>query len=121
MKIWIYYFYWNCLQSAPFTQLKVSDEPLEGNDRFEGYCIDLLKEMKGYMEKNMGVEFKYIIHQVYDGRYGSQKKDSPDGGWDGMVGELMENVRAIHPKIKFALTFFLPPIFLKGYYITLVS
>ncbi|XP_063712348.1 glutamate receptor ionotropic, kainate 2-like isoform X1 [Symsagittifera roscoffensis] len=72
--------------SAPFTQLKETDDPLSGNDRYEGYCMDLLEYMAIYLDR-LGVDFQYEIHEVADGRYGSNTKD----GWDGMVGELMEN------------------------------
>ncbi|XP_075750504.1 glutamate receptor ionotropic, kainate 2-like [Rhipicephalus microplus] len=31
--------------NAPYVMLKKSAHKLEGNDRFEGYCVDLLREI----------------------------------------------------------------------------
>ena len=56
---------------------------LEGNDRFKGYCIDLLKEIAD------DIGFEYQIHLVKDGNYGAEK----DGEWNGMIGELIKGVR----------------------------
>ena len=56
---------------------------LEGNDRFEGFCVDLLEEVSRI------VGFTYRIHVVEDGRYGSKREN---GTWDGLVGELVDGV-----------------------------
>lgn len=63
--------------------LKKSDKALVGNDRFEGFCIDLLKELATVLG------FTYEIRLVPDGRYGI-----PDdkGQWNGMIRELIEHV-----------------------------
>lgn len=63
---------------------KKSDKPLYGNDRFEGYCIDLLRELA------IILGFTYEIRLVDDGKYGSQ--DESTGQWNGMVKELMDHV-----------------------------
>ena len=63
--------------------LKKSDKALVGNDRFEGFCIDLLKELANILG------FTYEIRLVPDGRYGSQ---DDKGQWNGMVRELIEHV-----------------------------
>ena len=65
--------------------LKKSDKILEGNDRFEGYCIDLMEEIASR------VKFDYEIQLVKDRNYGAQIEESDK--WNGMVGELMERVR----------------------------
>lgn len=62
---------------------KDSAERLTGNDQFEGYAVDLIREIA----KVLG--FNYTIRLVPDGRYGSYKKDT--GEWDGMVRELLES------------------------------
>lgn len=62
---------------------KDSAEKLSGNDQFEGYAVDLIREIA----KVLG--FNYTIRLVPDGRYGSYNKDT--GEWDGMVRELLEN------------------------------
>lgn len=63
---------------------KKSDKPLYGNDRFEGYCIDLLRELANILG------FTYEIRLVEDGKYGAQ--DENTGQWNGMVKELMDHV-----------------------------
>ncbi|CAL8249643.1 unnamed protein product [Boreogadus saida] len=67
----------------PYVMLKKSDKALVGNDRFEGFCIDLLKELANILG------FSYEIRLVADGRYGSQ---DDKGQWNGMVRELIEHV-----------------------------
>ncbi|XP_029475872.1 LOW QUALITY PROTEIN: glutamate receptor ionotropic, kainate 3 [Rhinatrema bivittatum] len=66
----------------PYIMLRKSDKPLSGSDRFEGYCIDLLKEL----ERILG--FTYEIRLVEDGKYGSQDEK---GQWNGMVRELIDH------------------------------
>ncbi|XP_043920916.1 glutamate receptor ionotropic, kainate 2 isoform X2 [Protopterus annectens] len=67
----------------PYTMFKKSDKPLYGNDRFEGYCIDLLKELANILG------FTYEIRLVEDGKYGAP--DDTNGQWNGMVRELMDH------------------------------
>ncbi|KAG7262846.1 hypothetical protein CRUP_035905 [Coryphaenoides rupestris] len=67
----------------PYVMLKKSDKALVGNDRFEGFCIDLLKELANILG------FSYEIRLVPDGKYGSQ---DDKGQWNGMVRELIEHV-----------------------------
>lgn len=64
-----------------------SDTPLYGNERFEGYCMDLLKELANILG------FTYEVHLVEDGKYGSQ--DETTGQWNGMVRELMDHVSVL--------------------------
>uniref|UniRef100_A0A8D0AB83 Glutamate receptor n=1 Tax=Sander lucioperca TaxID=283035 RepID=A0A8D0AB83_SANLU len=66
----------------PYVMLKKSDKALDGNDRFEGFCIDLLKELANVLG------FTYEIRLVPDGRYGSQ---DDKGQWNGMIRELIEH------------------------------
>jgi len=63
--------------------LKKNEEGLVGNDRFEGFCVDLLREIAEE------VGFQYSFYTVPDGKYGAPEKD----GWTGMVRELIDNVR----------------------------
>uniref|UniRef100_A0A8C2EDP5 Glutamate receptor n=1 Tax=Cyprinus carpio TaxID=7962 RepID=A0A8C2EDP5_CYPCA len=65
-----------------YVMLKKSDKALVGNDRFEGFCIDLLKELASILV------FSYEIHLVPDGKYGFQ---DDKGQWNGMIKELMEH------------------------------
>lgn len=68
---------------------KKSDKPLYGNDRFEGYCIDLLRELSGILG------FRYEVRLVEDGKYGAL--DESTGQWNGMVRELMDHVSRLSP------------------------
>lgn len=68
---------------------KKSDKPLYGNDRFEGYCIDLLRELSGILG------FRYELRLVEDGKYGAL--DESTGQWNGMVRELMDHVSPTQP------------------------
>lgn len=76
------------VQEEPYVMLKKSDKALVGNDRFEGFCIDLLKELANILG------FTYEIRLVPDGKYGSQDEK---GQWNGMIRELIEHVsRALY-------------------------
>uniref|UniRef100_UPI00398E5901 glutamate receptor ionotropic, kainate 1 isoform X2 n=1 Tax=Pristiophorus japonicus TaxID=55135 RepID=UPI00398E5901 len=66
----------------PYVMHKKSDKPLYGNDRFEGYCLDLLKELSNILG------FTYEVKLVADGKYGAQNEKSE---WNGMVGELIDH------------------------------
>lgn len=66
-----------------------SDRTLFGNDRFEGYCIDLLKELAHILG------FSYEIRLVEDGKYGAQDEK---GQWNGMIKELIDHVSGAGPK-----------------------
>lgn len=62
-----------------------SDKVFEGNARFEGYCKDLADQIAERLKIN------YIIKVVNDSRYGGENANV-EGGWDGMVGELIRQV-----------------------------
>uniref|UniRef100_A0A8C3TF86 Glutamate receptor n=1 Tax=Chelydra serpentina TaxID=8475 RepID=A0A8C3TF86_CHESE len=66
----------------PFVMFRKSDTALFGNDRFEGYCIDLLKELSHILG------FTYDIRLVEDGKYGAQDEK---GQWNGMMKELIDH------------------------------
>ncbi|XP_068126706.1 glutamate receptor ionotropic, kainate 1 isoform X1 [Hyperolius riggenbachi] len=66
----------------PYVMYKKSDKPLYGNDRFEGYCLDLLKELSNILG------FTYEVKLVGDGKYGAQ---NDKGEWNGMVRELIDH------------------------------
>ena len=57
---------------------------LDGNDRYEGYCVDLASEIA----KHVGIRYKLSI--VSDGKYGA--RDPETRTWNGMVGELVYGV-----------------------------
>jgi ionotropic kainate glutamate receptor 2 len=55
-----------------------------GDARYEGFCIDLLKEIARI------VGFAYRIELVPDGKYGVY--DYETGEWNGIVRQLMDKV-----------------------------
>lgn len=63
--------------------LKESAAQLSGNDRFEGFGIDLIHEL------SLMLGFNYTFRIQEDGVYGS----AVGGQWNGMVKELLEHVR----------------------------
>ncbi|XP_044210173.1 glutamate receptor ionotropic, kainate 4 [Thunnus albacares] len=64
----------------PYVMLRQNHQELEGNDRYEGFCVDMLKELADILK------FKYRIRLVGDGLYGVP---GANGTWTGMVGELI--------------------------------
>lgn len=60
---------------------------LTGNDRFEGYCIELLQKLASILD------FKYELYLVHDNNFGARLAD---GHWDGMVGEVLAGVSVCH-------------------------
>lgn len=71
------------MQENPYLMLKGNHQELEGNDRYEGFCVDMLKELADILH------FNYKIHLVGDGVYGVPETN---GTWTGMVGELIARV-----------------------------
>ncbi|XP_075468697.1 glutamate receptor 2 isoform X3 [Ascaphus truei] len=66
---------------SPYVMYKKNADQFEGNDRYEGYCVDLATEIA----KHCG--FKYKLTIVGDGKYGA--RDAETKIWNGMVGELV--------------------------------
>lgn len=64
--------------------LRQNHQELEGNERYEGFCVDMLRELADILK------FKYRIRLVGDGLYGVPGNN---GTWTGMVGELISRVR----------------------------
>ncbi|XP_072103518.1 glutamate receptor ionotropic, kainate 3 isoform X5 [Mobula birostris] len=77
-----YYHYIFTTLEEPYVMFKKSDKPLSGNDRFEGYCIDLLKELSNILG------FVYDIQLTQDGKYGTPDEK---GQWNGMVKDLIDH------------------------------
>ncbi|XP_053574669.1 glutamate receptor 1 isoform X2 [Bombina bombina] len=66
---------------SPYVMLKKNHDQLDGNNRYEGYCVELASEIA----KHVGISYKLEI--VRDGKYGA--RDSDMKAWNGMVGELV--------------------------------
>ena len=67
--------------------LKESADMLAGNDRFEGFVVDVIDEIS----KMLG--FNYTFQIVEDGNYGSLSKET--GKWNGMIKELQDGVSLV--------------------------
>ncbi|XP_072932711.1 glutamate receptor ionotropic, kainate 3-like isoform X2 [Epargyreus clarus] len=68
--------------SAPYGMLKESQATLEGNDRYEGFGIEIIEELAKMNE------FNYTFDIQEDGVYGSY--DAKTGKWNGMMEKIMD-------------------------------
>ncbi|KAM6977424.1 glutamate receptor 1a isoform 1-T1 [Aplochiton taeniatus] len=66
---------------SPYVMLKKNHEQLSGNDKYEGYIVELAAEIA----KHVGYHYKLKV--VSDGKYGARDADTKM--WNGMVGELV--------------------------------
>lgn len=57
---------------------------LTGNDRFEGFGVDIIEELS----KMYGFEYEFVVQE--DSDYGKPKGNSTE--WTGMIGEVMAGV-----------------------------
>ncbi|RXN24639.1 glutamate receptor kainate 5 isoform X1 [Labeo rohita] len=64
----------------PYVMRKMNYQEFEGNEQYEGFCVDMLRELSDILK------FTYRIKLVDDGLYGAPE---PNGSWTGMVGELI--------------------------------
>lgn len=73
--------------------LKLEAESLTGNDRFEGYAIDLIFEL------SLLLEFSYEFIVETDGEYGECINENRNE-WNGMIGKVMSGVSSKLTEIK---------------------
>ncbi|XP_056300740.1 glutamate receptor ionotropic, kainate 5 [Pseudoliparis swirei] len=64
----------------PYVMRRDNYQVFQGNDQYEGFCVDMLKELSDILK------FSFKIKLVDDGQYGAPE---PNGSWTGMVGELI--------------------------------
>lgn len=64
--------------------LKESQTQLYGNERFEGYGIDLIAELAAMENFN----FTFVVRQ--DGKNGEYDPETNE--WEGMIGDIMKYV-----------------------------
>ncbi|XP_062256075.1 glutamate receptor ionotropic, kainate 5 isoform X2 [Platichthys flesus] len=64
----------------PYVMRKDNYQVYQGNDQYEGFCVDMLRELANILK------FSFKIKLVDDGLYGAPE---PNGSWTGMVGELI--------------------------------
>jgi hypothetical protein len=76
------------LQNPPYLMEKKRDDGkhLTGNDRYEGYCVDLANKILGER-----LHYNYELRLVKDNKFGVK---TSEGTWNGMVGELTRRVRS---------------------------
>lgn len=72
-----------CVQENPYVMRKVNYQEFEGNEQYEGFCVDMLRELADILK------FTFRIKLVDDGLYGAPETN---GSWTGMVGELINRV-----------------------------
>nr|XP_040044612.1 glutamate receptor ionotropic, kainate 5-like isoform X2 [Gasterosteus aculeatus aculeatus] len=65
---------------SPYVMRKLNYQQLGGNERYEGFCVDMLRELSHILR------FSFTIKLVDDRVYGAPE---PNGSWTGMVGELI--------------------------------
>jgi len=75
-------------QSPPYTMIKkdAASKRRRGNDRFEGFVVDLANEIA----RIVGFNFTLLPTQGYGSK-------GDDGQWNGMIRELLEEVRGGYP------------------------
>nr|XP_053639399.1 glutamate receptor ionotropic, kainate 2-like [Cherax quadricarinatus] len=68
--------------AAPYNMLRETSVQMTGNDRYEGFCVDLIQEISEVLG------FNYTIRIAADGSHG--KYDDKKKRWNGMIGELLD-------------------------------
>merc|ERR1739838_95834 len=67
--------------NEPFLMHKPDAASRLGNDKYDGYIVDLLNELSGKLQSN------FYLKLASDGRYGAY--DNTTDSWTGMVGEVI--------------------------------
>jgi len=67
--------------TAPYSMIKESMDTLSGNERYEGFAVDIIQEISQILKFNFTL-------QVESSDYGSLK----NGKWTGMLGKIMADV-----------------------------
>lgn len=83
--------------------LKDSASKLTGNDRFEGFGIDLIHEL------SLLLGFNYVFTLQEDGVYGNL--DNVTKEWSGMIREVLDEVRGTKLKETLIVIIFIHSIF----------
>lgn len=71
-------------QTKPYCMVKLSSATLEGNDRYEGFGIDLIKELS----EMSGFNYTFKIQEDFNSGYIDDKTKK----WTGMIGEVINGV-----------------------------
>ncbi|CAH0720303.1 unnamed protein product, partial [Brenthis ino] len=78
-------------ENNPYIMKQQSTDRLSGNNRYEGFCIELIDRLAKFWKFN----YTFIVQP--DGLYGTLNKTTNQ--WDGMMRRLMDD-----PNIDFAIT-----------------
>lgn len=65
--------------------LRETSEQMTGNNRYEGFCVDLIHAISEILG------FNYTIDIAVDGKHGNFDKKKKR--WNGMIGTLLDQVR----------------------------
>lgn len=65
--------------------VKLSSVTLDGNDRYEGFGIDLIKELS----EMSGFKYTFRIQEDFNSGYINDTTKK----WNGMIGEVINGVR----------------------------
>lgn len=65
-------------------RVKETGEPLTGNDRFEGFCKDLIDAL------SVKLKFKYEFFITEGDTYG--RHDEATDRWSGLIGDILDRV-----------------------------
>jgi len=68
------------VQNKPWIMLKEDSSNRVGNDRYEGFLVDLLEKLAGMYNIN------FELQEQSDGRYGARDES---GNWSGMIGSVV--------------------------------
>ena len=74
-------FVFSTVLTAPYVMLNLTVDKLEGNDRFEGFAVELVDSLSKILN------FNYTFKLADDGNYGSQ---DDRGHWNGMISEVLD-------------------------------
>lgn len=74
-------------KGKPFLDWKLPREGRVGNDRFEGYSIDLIDHIA------KGLNFTYEFHLTADKQHG-KLLDAKTKKWNGLVKDILDRVRS---------------------------
>ncbi|KAL1492274.1 hypothetical protein ABEB36_012749 [Hypothenemus hampei] len=67
--------------TAPYAMLKKTTAQLIGNDRFEGFCIDVIQELSALL----GFNYTFIVQE--DGKNGNFNRSTHQ--WDGVIRQII--------------------------------
>lgn len=65
--------------------MKKSEHKLDGNDRYEGYSMDLIDAVARKLN------FTYIFRLAADNKNGNYDEDKKE--WSGIIGDVLNGVR----------------------------